>query len=303
MIKKFPLLIILILVILNLSLPSKASESKDYEIEMKQDILILMLSYPSYIVNIEKSNDKVYLIMKSGKKIIYDDKIQKNPEEKLSNPDLQDVLEQYYPLEKNNIVLNKDFDPGRARPYELLNEVYGESQKLIESNLTNLNYGYNYKFNSQNNANTSLVSCLKEIIPMSKSRSDIGSLLYPASGTYNYRVIAGTGRLSPHSYGIAFDLKLDERDYWKWSSEEQGSKRISEYPKELVEAFEKHNFIWGGKWNHFDILHFEYRPEIILKARYFTNWNEEDNWYESPLLEKETIKDYIEIIEKGLNPL
>lgn len=300
MIKKFNSLILFILIIVNISIPIRAYENKDYETEMKQDIFILMLSYPGYIVNVEKSDDKVYIIMRSGKKIIYDDKIEKSHEEKLINPDIQDVLEQYYPLDKNDTIMSKDFDPGRSRHYELLNEVYGESQKLIEDNLIQLNYGYNYQFNGKNNAKLSLECALKELIPMSKTRSDIGGILYPASGTYNYRVISGTGRLSPHSYGIAIDLKLDERDYWKWCSEEQGSKRISEYPKDLVEAFEKNNFVWGGKWNHFDILHFEYRPEIILKARYFTNWNEKDKWYESPLLDKATIEDYINIIEKSL---
>ena len=25
--------------------------------------------------------------------------------------------------------------------------------------------------------------------------------------------------------------------------------------------------IWGGKWHRFDIMHFEYRPEIILQAK------------------------------------
>lgn len=300
MIKKFSLFIICVFIIVNISSPSKASENKDYEIQMKQDILILMLAYPGYIVDVEKNDNKVYCIMKSGKKILYDDKIEKNPDEKLVNPDLQDVLEQNYPLDKNNTLMDKDFDPGRSRHYELLSEVYGESQKLIEANLTNLNYGYNYQFNNKNNANTSLELALKELVPLAKTRNDVGNILYPASGTYNYRVIAGTGRLSPHSYGIAIDLKLDNRDYWKWSSKEQGNQRVSEYPKELVETFEKYNFIWGGKWNHFDILHFEYRPEIILKARYFTNWNEGEKWYESPSLEEENISEYIKIIEEAL---
>ena len=34
-------------------------------------------------------------------------------------------------------------------------------------------------------------------------------------------------------------------------------------PMEIVEVFEKHGFIWGGKWYHYDTMHFEYRPEII----------------------------------------
>jgi hypothetical protein len=30
-----------------------------------------------------------------------------------------------------------------------------------------------------------------------------------------------------------------------------------------VEVFERHGFIWGGKWNHYDTMHFEYRPELL----------------------------------------
>ena len=35
----------------------------------------------------------------------------------------------------------------------------------------------------------------------------------------------------------------------------------------LVEIMERHGFIWGGKWHHFDGMHFEYRPELILYSR------------------------------------
>ncbi len=301
MIRKISNFIICFFIIFSIPIDSKASEDRDYKTEMKQDILILMLSYPQYIVDVEKkSDDEVYIIMKSGKKIIYDDKKEKNHEVKLTNPDLQDMLEQDYPLEKNTEIMDKNFDPGRARHYELLSEVYGNSKGAIEKNLASLKYGYtNYQFNKQNNANASLEAALKELIPLAKSRSDIGSILYPASGTFNYRVISGTGRLSPHSYGIAIDLKSDKRDYWKWSSEKAGKERLSDYPKELVEAFEKNNFVWGGKWGHFDILHFEYRPEIILKARYFANWNNNDEWFKGVPLNEETNK-YIEIINNKL---
>ena len=37
------------------------------------------------------------------------------------------------------------------------------------------------------------------------------------------------------------------------------------YPQEIVDIFEKHGFIWGGKWSHFDLMHFEYRPELLRK--------------------------------------
>jgi hypothetical protein len=40
----------------------------------------------------------------------------------------------------------------------------------------------------------------------------------------------------------------------------------NEIPWEIVEIFERHGFVWGGKWYHYDTMHFEYRPEIVLSA-------------------------------------
>ncbi|WP_372236783.1 M15 family metallopeptidase [Campylobacter pinnipediorum] len=31
----------------------------------------------------------------------------------------------------------------------------------------------------------------------------------------------------------------------------------------MVDVFEKNGFIWGGRWKHFDTMHFEYRPELF----------------------------------------
>jgi hypothetical protein len=33
--------------------------------------------------------------------------------------------------------------------------------------------------------------------------------------------------------------------------------------KEIVRIFENHGFIWGGKWYHYDAMHFEFRPELV----------------------------------------
>jgi len=38
-------------------------------------------------------------------------------------------------------------------------------------------------------------------------------------------------------------------------------------PTPVVEAFERHGFVWGGKWLFFDTMHFEYRPEVLEIAR------------------------------------
>jgi len=123
--------------------------------------------------------------------------------------------------------------------------------------------------------------------------------MYPPGGTFNYRYIAGTGQLSPHSFGIAIDLAKDDRDYWQWASRESGEKRLKEYPREIVSIFEKNYFIWGGKWGHFDILHFEYRPELILKSKYFskeTTINEA--WFKAIPAADNDGKHYIKIIDE-----
>lgn len=264
-------------------------KDKNYDITMKRDILCLMLSYPEHITDVVKNNDgKVYLVMKSGNKLIYDDMKDKTPAEKLSNPDLQDMMEQVYPLINVKSLSEGNFDPGRSRIYPLLSEVYGLSRKDIESNLVKSNL-LNCQFNKNNKASESLNSVMKELMFLSKNNNKINSCIFPVSGTYNYRLIAGTNQLSPHSYGIAIDLAVNKKDYWKWASKDEGCKRINDYPSEIAEIFEKNNFIWGGKWAHFDIMHFEYRPEIILKARYFKDeQTTEKTWYEGVPLDSFT---------------
>jgi hypothetical protein len=278
--------------------------SSTYDTTMKQDLLCLMMAYPEYAVDVVKeSSGPVYLVMKSGRKILYDDKKIKTFEQKLSNPDLQDMLEQPYPLETTLKLMDKSFDPGRFRVYSLLSEVYGASRQAVEHNLINVSLGYrNFQFNRSNNAAASLKASMNELIPLASKRHDVGGALFPSSGTFNYRLISGTDKLSPHSFGIAIDLARDSRDYWQWASKEEGQKRLNSYPKEVVTVFEKNNFVWGGKWSHFDTLHFEYRPEIILKARYFTNKNsEKELWYKGSPYEEAAVKSYIEKINKALD--
>jgi len=304
----FAFFISLLLIIGNIKMASaeeitiKKENTKIYNSTMKQDLLCLMIAYPEYITNIEVSNGSVYLIMKSGKKLCYDDRKTKNSQEKLANPDLQDTLEQPYPLSPIMGVMKEDFDPGRCRSYGLFSEVYGASKQAIEAKLTKVNVCYNnYQFNKSSGAAGSLKTVMSELIPLSEGNHNVRKCLLPCSGTFNYRVISGTNRLSPHSFGIAIDLASDKRDYWKWSSKEAGEKRLASYSKELVEVFEKNNFVWGGKWSHFDILHFEYRPEIILKARYFTSSiNPQKQWYEGAPFQQKPIKNIIDQINKSI---
>ena len=45
--------------------------------------------------------------------------------------------------------------------------------------------------------------------------------------------------------------------------DKNGIERVNRIPYEIVEIFERHGFIWGGRWYHFDTMHFEYRPELL----------------------------------------
>jgi hypothetical protein len=94
---------------------------------------------------------------------------------------------------------------------------------------------------------------------------------------FNYRDVAGTLSRSYHSYGLALDLipknYAGKIPYWRWVMERDDRwwatpyKRRWSVPQQVVVAFERHGFVWGGKWLFFDTMHFEYRPEILLLAR------------------------------------
>ena len=90
------------------------------------------------------------------------------------------------------------------------------------------------------------------------------SFLVPSAGTFNCRPIAGTKRWSMHAYGAAIDIGTRFADYWRWARPSGGAiPYANRIPFEIVEVFERHGFIWGGKWYHYDTMHFEYRPELL----------------------------------------
>ena len=57
--------------------------------------------------------------------------------------------------------------------------------------------------------------------------------------------------------------------YWLWSKPDAQGRfpYRNSIPPEIVTVFERHGFIWGGRWSHYDTMHFEYRPEIIISAK------------------------------------
>ena len=66
-------------------------------------------------------------------------------------------------------------------------------------------------------------------------------------------------------FGTAIDVAAAHSQYWLRAKLGAGGHIAykNEIPLEIVRIFEAHGFIWGGKWYHYDTMHFEYRPELI----------------------------------------
>ena len=124
-------------------------------------------------------------------------------------------------------------------------------------------WGKAIQFTSVNGADAQLRAVAAEIdaLPSAVKRA-----AYPIAGTYNCRAVADTGEPSPHSYGIAIDLNLAFSDYWFWHPHTGKIAYRNRMPEQIVAIFEKHGFIWGGKWYHYDTMHFEYRPELLAAS-------------------------------------
>jgi hypothetical protein len=91
----------------------------------------------------------------------------------------------------------------------------------------------------------------------------IKAYLVPSAGAYDCRTVADTGLLSMHTYGAAIDIGVRYSDYWAWARSRGDLVYRNRIPQEIVAAFEAEQFIWGGKWYHYDTVHFEYRPELF----------------------------------------
>lgn len=115
-----------------------------------------------------------------------------------------------------------------------------------------------------------------EILGASKNSREISDFLQSIyeCGGYNWRTIDGTnGRRSNHSYGVAVDITIKNNNkttYWEWERVWNSNwmtvpqSRLWTPPRAVIEIFEKYNFVWGGTWDEYDTMHFEWRPELFL---------------------------------------
>jgi hypothetical protein len=153
-------------------------------------------------------------------------------------------------------------DPGRIRNRAFFDKMYGNCErgevapKLVPVIWLPNTWGHSLEITSVNGVAEQLTAVSRELDALPP---DMKRPLYPPGGTYICRAVRDTGQPSMHGWGAAIDINPSATSYWLW-----GHKKSHEIAPEIIAIFESHGFIWGGKWAHFDTMHFEYRPELLL---------------------------------------
>lgn len=231
------------------------------------DFYCLRRAYPQ-ISNMTTDAQGQWLVFNDGRRVLYDSApgaaSSPGPQESEWVVSVRTSMAEPYPLEPQRPDTPLGVSPGRRRSYDLLQALYGSTPKAVGGHLVQARLlGQTLHLSpaaaqAMNRANAHLA-------PQAAQEPRLKTLL-KMDGGFAWRRIAGENRLSPHAFGIAFDISPGIATYWRWSKLRPHPLQQS-YPAAIVEAFENEGFIWGGKWHEYDLMHFEYRPEIICKAR------------------------------------
>jgi len=220
-----------------------------------------LAAYPAFLAKA----DETFIYWRNGTKMPWSDGIgNKSPEVRLSSPDIEDMFAQKYVPASVAAPPPRDYDPGRTRHDHFFGKMYGASFNEVRRNLTTITWlprlcGAKVEVTRINGVHSRLEAvsnALEQEIGIEHHR-----FLTATGGTFNWRPIAGTHRLSAHAYGIAIDLNGNALEYWRWDGHHKWRNSL---PIEIVKVFERFGFIWGGRWYHYDTMHFEYRPELFL---------------------------------------
>lgn len=231
-------------------------------------IKCLQQAYPSFFVGIEGQD----LLLADGSRLSYGSGTTGDFETRLNHADLHDQMSQCYPAgyPLKGPVLNQD--PGRLRHEAFFLRLYGDNQNAVRKNMRPVVWtpsGKTVQFTSVGGADLALARVAKAIM----AKPELAPLVAALAGTFNWRPMAGTSRMSSHSFAAAIDFQLPKNigSFWQWAGCRPGT--ACNYPeavlrhrglREVVRIFEANGFIWGGKWHHFDTIHFEYRPELLV---------------------------------------
>ncbi len=232
----------------------------------RRDFLLgkLVAAYPQFLAGHHGDT----LTWRDGTRTpVTDGKAAKTPAQIVGAADIEDIFAWPYPLASAPITPPTG-DPGRARPAALFGKMYGDCHAgRVTPNLVKVRWvdGSTILFTQVNGAATQLAAVVRDLQALGPQDA---RYISPSAGTYNCRAIAGSALASMHAYGAAIDLNVKYSAYWLWADKPG---RLAPYtdqiPQAVIAAFERHGFIWGGRWADFDTMHFEYRPELIAVAQ------------------------------------
>jgi hypothetical protein len=226
----------------------------------------LLSAYPQQL---ERIDDNMLVWRDGTRMVISDRKGPKTPSQRLDAPDIADMLAEIYPAGAAPSAPAPDSDPGRARNWAFFTHMYGDCRRGEVARhleevvwLAGTSAAQRLRVTRINGVAEKLRQVSAELVGLP---ARFRPFLAPSAGTYICRAIAGTSRVSPHGLGIAIDIATRYSDYWQWTKADAAGRRPwrNRMPKEIVDVFERHGFIWGGRWSAFDTMHFEYRPELL----------------------------------------
>ncbi|MHB8873744.1 MAG: M15 family metallopeptidase [Myxococcaceae bacterium] len=190
----------------------------------------------------------------------FDDGREKTLEEKLESTDMEDTFSLPYRTGPIIPVIAANDSGGRIRFDPVFRATYGKSKARVDI--------VRFTFFGQRvmvhrkvlGAFEKVASRLGEAVGQDPS---LTPFLKGVGGTFNWRKISDTQRQSAHSYGVSIDLNVARSHYWEWQRPKQPLVWKNRFPQAIVDAFEAEGFIWGGRWDHYDTMHFEFRPELL----------------------------------------
>jgi hypothetical protein len=218
-----------------------------------------------YGVRAEQSQGRWEAVLPDGRRLPYDDGRTKSAEERLDAPDLQDMFAQRYQPGAIRAVTTPDEDPGRARVDALFQARYGATRATVDA-VPLVLFGKTLRVHRL--AEPAFARVRQRLEDLVKARPELRVFFADVGGTLVFRNIAGTSRRSMHSYGVSLDINVGRSHYWRWQKPKSPLRWQNTIPQEIVDAFEAEGFIWGGRWYHYDTMHFEYRPELLDPSCY-----------------------------------
>jgi hypothetical protein len=195
-----------------------------------------------------------------------DGRAEKSFKELLANASILDQFRLPYHTERLAAPPAQNDDPGRFRNEAFFKKMYGDCKtgevqaRMVAITWLPKSWGKKVSVTSVNGVADKLKAVSDEIEALP---AEIRKAAFPIAGVLACRPVADTGKMSMHGYGAAIDLNLAVSDYWLWTKKNDPIPYKNRMPQEIVDVFERHGFVWGGKWYHYDTMHFEYRPELV----------------------------------------